>query len=206
MKKNIIKSISFFCVLMILFSFSCTAYAKEPENIQSNIQNDIESLDIDENYVVSSVVEGFEEKENINVFQNALNIDIDEIISSSTNVKKLSNSDYTGSFTSDKYDAGLKGYKYQIKFDWTTGVESGDYVFRNISHYQVVTYTNYLVLALTWEEYSYRVTKASWTYNSGRNGIRCTANYAFTVRDKTSHNLSTIYKDNNKLFSLNSLL
>lgn len=206
MKKNILKMLSFICSLMVLLSFTCTAYAEESKYIESNTKNAIEVLDTDENYVITSIVEGFEEKGDINVSHHAFSMDINDIISKSTNIKKLSNSDYSGSFTSDKYDAGLPGYKFQIKFDWTTGTESGNYVFRQISNYKVVTYTNYLILAFTWEEYSYRVTKASWSYNSGRNAIWCTANYTFTVRDKVSHNVSTICKDNKKLFSLNSLL
>ncbi len=79
--------VSFLGVVMILFCFTLNAYASEVNYSEYDTQKNIEVLDIEENYVVSGTFEGFEEKDIIAANFNTLSIDVDEIISKSTNVR-----------------------------------------------------------------------------------------------------------------------
>lgn len=202
MKRILSRLASIICVILVLASCN-TAFAQDGNVIS---QNDINTFDVDENYYITSIDKGYEEISDSLSDISECSISIDDVMANSVNVKSLSSSSYSGSFISDKYSAGLLGYKYQIKFDWESGTSNGTRVFTKIKNYKVVTYTNYVVLALTWESYSYRLTKNTYLFDRGNTLVNCYTNYAFDVRDKTTHNSTTIYQNNTQTFSLNSLL
>lgn len=191
------------CALAVLLSCSCTAFAQDSTIITPQ---DIGSVDIDENYYISSIDVGYEAVNNSALDLSEYSIDVEKVIANSVNIKRTANSSYSGSFKSDKYSAGIPGYKYQIKFDWTAKVSNGDYVFNTIKNYTIVTYTNYILLALAWEAYSYKITKMNYTFNSSRSSIICVTNYAFDVRDKSTRNNVTITQNNKKTFDMDLLL
>lgn len=202
MKNTFKRLIAVSCAIIVLLSCSTTAFA---QNLNTNTQEYISNIDIDENYFQTSCDEGYEENLHTVVGSEDSSISIDEIISKSTNIQRSSNS-CSGSFKSDKYNAGILGYKYQIKFDWVAKVSNGDYVFDKITNYTLTTYTNYLLLALTWESYTYKVTKNTYSFSGDRLSVNCFANYIFDVRDKTTHNDTMIIQDNKKVFYLDDLL
>lgn len=202
MKKTLSRLASIICVILILESCN-TAFAQDSSVIS---QNDISTFDVDENYYITSVDKGYKETFYLLSDIRNFSVSIDDVMANSVNVKSVSSSSYSGSFTSDKYSAGIPGYKYQIKFDWESGTLNGTRVFTKIKNYKVVTYTNYVVLSLAWESYSYRLTKNTYLFDRGNTLVNCYTNYAFDVRDKTTHNSTTIYQNNTQTFSLNSLL
>lgn len=189
-------------VCSIIITLSCSTIATAQSFTLS--QEYINELDIDKNYHVTSSDKGTEVSLSHN--QNINNsLEIDYIISHSTNIQKSSNS-YSGSFKSDKYNAGISGYKYQISFDWVAKISNGNYVFDKITNYTLTTYTNYLLLALAWEAYSYRVIKNTYSFSSDRAYVTCFANYVFDLRDKTLHSDYNIKEENTKIFYLDDLL
>lgn len=189
-------------VCSIIITLSCSTIATAQSFTLS--QEYINELDIDKNYHVTSSDKGTEVSLSHN--QNINNsLEIDYIFSHSTNIQKSSNS-YSGSFKSDKYNAGISGYKYQISFDWVAKISNGNYVFDKITNYTLTTYTNYLLLALAWEAYSYRVIKNTYSFSSDRAYVTCFANYVFDLRDKTLHSDYNIKEENTKSFYLDDLL
>ncbi len=197
--KVLCRFISMICALTVLLSYSCTAFAQD-NAISKN------SVDVDENYYITSIDNGYEEVNDSVLDINEYSIDVEKVIADSVNVKRAANNSYSGSFISDKYSAGIFGYKYQIKFNWTAKVSKGNYVFDKITNYKIVTYTNYLLLAMTWESYSYKITKKTYSFNGSRSAVTCYTNYTFNCRDKTTHNNSTMYGTNKKTFTMDQLL
>lgn len=203
MKKSTNKLISVVLVFLILSSYT-TAFAFDKK---VSTYDNISYLDTDENYYVSSINEGHEEINSTSkiLFDNSLNLET--IISKSVNIQKISSNSYSGKFTSDKYNAGILGYKFQIKFDWVAKVNSsGDYIFDKITNYKLVTYTNYIVLALTWDSYSYKVSSNTYSLSSNRKTITCVANYIFDLYEKNTKNHITAYEPNRKIFNIDQML
>lgn len=122
---------------------------------------------------------------------NSIESNIDYILSHSTNVTR-SGSEYWGDFTSDKYSAGILGYKYRIYFEWKLGTNSaGDYYFSEIKNVKVTTYTNHLILALSWGYYDYRITHFSHTLSSDKKSVTFNLNYEVSLSEKDSDYIFT---------------
>lgn len=192
------KLISIVLTLLVVMSlFSTNAFAAE----------DTGSADSD-GYVVVGVEDvvfsdNLSDENNIN-----LPITFEELIEASSNVT-YSNSSYTGSYKSDKYDAGLVGFKYQISFDWEATTNSGDYIFKSISNAKITTYTNYLLLSLSWgdDTVTYSLTKNTFEYSSNKRSVTFYTNYKFTVYDSDDPPSSyDYYKSNQKTINLDNLL
>lgn len=192
---------SVMAVAIFSLSGGVMALAVDDENIST--ENTYSSnLDSDENYYFS----GSEfSSEVVNVLPHGNNpISVEDVISNSTNIQRNGATD-SGDFTSKKFSAGILGYKYTISFSWVAKVVNGDYVFDYISNAKITTYTNYLILAVTWELYSYRITKNTYYFTGDRKSVIFETNYAFDVRDKTTHNDMTLYQNNKQTFSLQSI-
>lgn len=203
MKKIISVLISIICVVSIFTTSIYTAFAQD-HNAEIT-QEDIDKIDIDENYHLVGVDYVYDESLEVMGKSNSSSTTFADVIAHSANVQKAAGS-YSGSFTSDKFKTEIPGYKYQIKFDWTAGVESGNYVFSKVSNYRIETYANYLLLGLTWEYYSYRIAEKRYSFNNSRRIINCYVTYVFTLRDKISSVNTTTYDENFQSFSLDSLL
>lgn len=69
---------------------------------------------------------------------NTVAISVDDIMEHST--VTTYGASMEGSYESEKYDAGLPGYTFQIIFDWKAAVNSsGDYIFDKITNAKVTT-------------------------------------------------------------------
>lgn len=135
----------------------------------------------DDGYVVAGVTQGVEAKSG-----SPYEISIGEVIENSENVV-YSGTTVVGTFTSEKYDAGLLGYKYSISFDWKASLNaSGDYYFAldGIDNVELITHTNYLILGLAWQSYTYSVTKFTYALSNARSVITFQISYKFTVYPK----------------------
>ena len=131
--------------------------------------------------------------------------DIEYIIANSSDIVTYANST-SGSFKSDKYDAGLPGYKYRISFDWTAKVNSsGQYIFDKITNPKVTTYENWFLLGFTWDYYNYTITKNVYYLSDSGRSITFNVNYDFTVMSSTSGIATSISENNVNVFKLDSI-
>lgn len=191
MKRLFSSSISMLLMLSILMT-SATAANIKPSNTDT-LKNEYILVGVDDI-----------ELEPNNQFDYS--IPLEELIENSVNIRATENS-YTGTYKSDKLDAGLTGYKYQISFDWVATLNSGDYVFKSISNKKIKTYANYLILALTWSTHDYEITKSTYSYSASKKTVTFYTNYTFIVGEySNANNKFTIYSTNEKPIKLQSLL
>ncbi|MCR5293569.1 MAG: hypothetical protein K6E30_00125 [Lachnospiraceae bacterium] len=144
------------------------------------------------------------------IYDNAITVsfDIDELLTHSTNVTR-SGSSYSGSYTSAKYETGLPGYKYEISFDWVADVNSsGDYIFKNnaIQNPLITTYTNHVLLALTWSYYTYSFDKNTYGVATNGKSVTFETDYEFTVYEKETAISHNFVEENTKTIYINDLL
>lgn len=109
---------------------------------------------------------------------NTVAISVDDIMEHST--VTTYGASMEGSYESEKYDAGLPGYTFQIIFDWKAAVNSsGDYIFDKITNAKVTTYKNDIICAMTWGYSSYKVTKNTYSISSNKKSITFNTTYDF---------------------------
>lgn len=190
-----------FCLIVslaMLLAMSTTAFAASCE------KNTID----DDGYTVAGVTPATEIDGSIYDNVAALTFDMDELLANSTNVT-YSGSSYSGSYTSDKYEAGLPGYTYEISFDWVADVNSsGDYVFKDnaIQNALITTYTNHIILAITWGYYNYTFDKNTYGVASNGKSVTFETDYEFTVYEKGTAISHTFSQENTKTIYINDLL
>ena len=119
-----------------------------------------------------------DEDGNYVVADNTVAISVDDIMEHST--VTTYGASMEGSYESEKYDAGLPGYTFQIIFDWKAAVNSsGDYIFDKITNAKVTTYKNDIICAMTWGYSSYKVTKNTYSISSNKKSITFNTTYDF---------------------------
>lgn len=192
------KKSSIMLSFVMLLSMSVTAFAAEAPKA--------------EEFANKYVVDGIAPVTQIDgsIYDNVLSltIDIDDLIARSTNVTR-SGSSYSGSYESDKYDAGLPGYKYQISFDWKADVNSaGNYVFKDnsIQNPLITTHTNHFILAMTWSYYNYSFTKNTYGVATNGRSVTFETDYKFTVYEKDTAFDHTFTQENTKTIYIDDLL
>lgn len=197
------KVLSVLLSAVMLFSMNVTAFAAEAPN--TNVPNT-------EEYANEYVIDGITPVTQIDgsIYDNvsSLTIDIDDLISHSTNVTS-SGSSYSGSYVSDKYDAGLPGYKYQISFDWKADVNSsGNYVFKDnsIQNPMIKTYANHFILTMTWGYYNYSLTKNTYGVATNGRSVTFETDYKFTVYERDTAFDHTFTQENTKTIYIEDLL
>lgn len=197
------KVLSILLSTIVMFSMSVTAFAAEiPNSIVSNADEFANEYVIDRVTPVTKIDGSI--YDNVSI----LTINIDDLIAHSTNVTR-SGSSYSGSYESDKYDAGLPGYTYQISFDWKADVNSaGNYIFKDnsIQNPIITTHTNHFILAMTWGYYSYSFAKNTYGVATNGRSVTFETDYKFTVYEKDTAFDHTFTQENTKTIYIDELL
>lgn len=192
-------------IIMLMFSMIGTT-AMAAENIEHDYNSvKISTENIDE-YIVAGICPTSKEEHTLDA--EALTIDIEYLFEHSTNVTR-SGSEYSGSFSSPKYSAGLAGYEYNINFEWEAAVDSdSNYYFKDfdIIDPHITTYYNYLILGLTWSYYSYDIIKNSYDVSNDGYSVTFFTNYRFTVIPKDGFITQTFTQNNTQTITLEELL
>ena len=192
------KVLSVLLSAVMLLSMSVTAFAAEAPNTEEFANE----------YVIDGIAPVTQIDGSIYDDVLRLTIDIDDLIAHSTNVTR-SGSSYSGSYESDKYDAGLPGYKYQISFDWKADVNSaGNYIFKDnsIQNPIITTHTNNFILATAWSYYNYSFTKNTYGVATNGRSVTFETDYKFTVYEKDTAFDHTFTQENTKTIYIDDLL